>query len=92
MRFGVLAFSLFGAVVATSQSSARCKTVPGDKAWPSKSEWNSFNRTVGGRLVATVPLGAPCHGSTFDNTTCEDLKSQWQTEKIQYVPCIFKTT
>ncbi|KAJ4312742.1 hypothetical protein N0V94_007295 [Neodidymelliopsis sp. IMI 364377] len=84
MRFAVLAFSLFGAVVATSQSSARCKTVPGDKAWPSKSEWNSFNRTVGGRLVATVPLGASCHGSTFDNATCEDLKSQWQTEKIHY--------
>ena len=60
-----------------------CKTFPGDWFWPSQFEWSLFNRTVGGRLVATVPLGAPCHGASFDNATCENLKSQWQTEKIQ---------
>ncbi|KAJ4353059.1 Zinc finger E-box-binding homeobox 1 [Ascochyta clinopodiicola] len=84
MRFIVLASTLFGATFASGQSASRCKTFPGDKAWPSTSEWNSFNRTVGGRLVATVPLGSPCHGSTFDNTTCEALKGQWQYEKVHY--------
>jgi hypothetical protein len=85
MRFTVLAFTLFSAVLTNGQSSSRCKTFPGDKTWPSNAEWSSFNRTVGGRLVATVPLGAPCHGSSFDNATCENLKSQWQYEKIQCV-------
>ncbi|KAF1847676.1 FAD-binding domain-containing protein [Cucurbitaria berberidis CBS 394.84] len=84
MRFIVTALTLFGAVLANVQPSSRCKTFPGDKAWPSKAEWNNFNRTVGGQLVATVPLGTPCHGASFDNATCESLKSQWQYEKIHY--------
>ena len=83
MRFTVLAFTLFGAVLANVEPSSQCKTFPGDKTWPSKSVWDNFNSTVGGRLVATVPLGAPCHGANFDNATCESLKSQWLYEKIQ---------
>ncbi|USP78593.1 hypothetical protein yc1106_05867 [Curvularia clavata] len=61
-----------------------CKTFPGDWFWPQPFEWSLFNKTVGGRLVATVPLGAPCHGASFNSATCESLKSQWQTEKIHY--------
>ncbi|KAH7134114.1 isoamyl alcohol oxidase [Dactylonectria macrodidyma] len=61
-----------------------CKTFPGDKAWPTKAAWKAFNATVGGRLIETVPLGSPCHGSTFDNATCEYLKSQWQYEEVHY--------
>lgn len=52
--------------------------------WPSTSDWDAFNQTVRGRLVATVPLGTPCHGSAFDNALCEDLKSKWQYEEIHY--------
>lgn len=78
-RLTLLGLTFFSVALAS-----QCKTFPGDGAWPSKSEWNSLNETVGGRLVATVPLGAPCHGSSFDNATCESLKDQWQYEKIQY--------
>jgi hypothetical protein len=86
MQLTVVAITLLGAILANGQpSSNRCKTFPGDKAWPAKAEWDAFNRTVSGRLVATVPLGTPCHGASFDNATCENLKSQWQAEKIQYV-------
>lgn len=56
--------------------------------WPSTSDWDAFNQTVRGRLVATVPLGTPCHGSAFDNALCEDLKSKWQYEEIQYEPSL----
>jgi hypothetical protein len=85
MDFTLVAITLLDAVFANGQSSSRCKTFPGDKEWPTKREWDAFNRTVGGHLVATVPLGAPCQGPAFDNATCENLKSQWQYEKIQYV-------
>ena len=81
MRFTIFAFKLFTAALVSSQ----CKAFPGDTAWPSQSEWSDFNKTINGRLVATVPLGAPCHGASFDNATCENLKSLWQTEEIQYV-------
>ncbi|KAF2127476.1 FAD-binding domain-containing protein [Dothidotthia symphoricarpi CBS 119687] len=80
----VLACTLLCATFASCQSASRCKAFPGDEAWPSESEWDVFNTTVGGRLIATVPLGAPCHGSDFDATTCNDLKSQWQYEEIHY--------
>lgn len=88
MHLNVIAATLFVAISASAQPAApapACKTFPGDETWPAKAEWDAFNRTVNGRLVATVPLGAPCHGSSFNNATCESLKSQWQTEKIQYV-------
>ncbi|KAJ8117659.1 hypothetical protein OPT61_g1198 [Boeremia exigua] len=84
MQFTLASLTLFGAAVASAQASGQCKTFPGDKTWPSAAEWNSFNKTVGGRLVATVPLGAPCHGSAFNNATCESLQEQWQFEKIHY--------
>lgn len=83
MRFAVAGVTLLGVAIASGQPSSDCKTFPGDRAWPSSSEWSSFNRTVGGRLVATVPLGTPCHGVTFDNAACASLKDQWQFEKIQ---------
>ncbi|KAH8633758.1 hypothetical protein IG631_12393 [Alternaria alternata] len=83
MHSFVFILTLLSVVSATNPTPNRCKSFPGDKSWPSQSDWNSLNKTVGGRLVATVPLGAPCHGSTFDNATCESLKSQWQYEKIQ---------
>lgn len=83
MRFLSFALAIDGLASAYSVV-ASCKTFPGDSNWPSQPDWTAFNRTVGGRLVATVPLGAPCHGSAFDSAKCESLKSQWQTEMIQY--------
>ena len=83
--FVSIGYTLLGAVAAGSQASNECKTFPGDKSWPLKSEWNNLNKTVGGRLVATVPLGASCHGSTFDDATCKNLQEQWQYERVQRV-------
>lgn len=83
MRF--LGFPLaLGGLTSAAGLFSDCKFFPGDKYWPSETEWSILNATVGGRLVATVPLGTPCHGSAFNNATCESLKSQWQTEKIHY--------
>lgn len=87
MRSIVFIFALFGAALVNGQTRFKqCKVFSGDKAWPSKTEWDKLNSTISGRLVATVPLGAPCHGASFNNATCEELKEQWQFEKIQYVP------
>ncbi len=85
MRLPFAGFTLFSAALASGQAAAQCKTFPGDKKWPKVSEWDNFNKTVGGRLVATVPLGAPCHDPAFNNATCGSLQDQWQLEKIQCV-------
>lgn len=47
--------------------------------------WDGLNSTVGGRLVATVPVGAPCHDPVYNADTCDYLQGQWSWEGVQYV-------
>ncbi|KAK6860497.1 hypothetical protein PG995_004133 [Apiospora arundinis] len=95
VAFNVLLYFVIGAAVSgariaptpprdqltpTSAEDGNCKCFPGDPCWPSKSEWAAFNRTVGGRLVATVPLAAPCHHSPlapYDPAACAAVRSTW---------------
>ena len=55
----------------------QCRNIPGDAGWPATKEWQKLNSTVGGRLVATVPLGHVCHTAgvfgAFDEKKCADL-------------------
>ena len=62
-------------IEASDSSSCRC--FPGDDCWPSVSTWDAFNQSVDGRLVATVPLAAPCHAPNYDENKCEALKDGW---------------
>jgi hypothetical protein len=59
-----------------------CNVMPGDPAWPKQATWDRLNATVGGRLIATVPLGAVCHQGGFgmvsyDADRCANLKATW---------------
>lgn len=54
-----------------------CRCFPGDICWPSLEQWNRFNETVKGKLVATVPLAAPCHGVAYEPSECKTIKDQW---------------
>ncbi|KAK2601094.1 hypothetical protein N8I77_010566 [Diaporthe amygdali] len=58
-------------------ADASCRCFPGDACWPSDAEWSSLNATVGGRLIATVPLGSPCHDPHYDEEQCAYLRDQW---------------
>jgi hypothetical protein len=40
---------------------------------------------VAGRLVATKPIGSPCHDPTFDAAACDALKANWFNPLTQYV-------
>lgn len=60
-----------------------CKYLPGDEGWPSPDAWARLNETVGGRLVATVPLGAACHGDSYDEAECARLKDAWLYSEVQ---------
>ncbi|TKX25719.1 FAD-binding domain-containing protein 12 [Elsinoe australis] len=71
-----------------STNSSACRCFPGDACWPSTQVWQGLNQTVGGRLVATVPLAAPCHDSvfsTYDNATCANLQAEWLEPETHYV-------
>uniref|UniRef100_L2GIA3 FAD binding domain protein n=1 Tax=Colletotrichum fructicola (strain Nara gc5) TaxID=1213859 RepID=L2GIA3_COLFN len=55
-------------------SNATCRCFPGDDCWPTAAEWDAFNTTVGGRLIATVPIGAVC---PYDEAKCTALQNAW---------------
>ncbi|KAG0160614.1 hypothetical protein PDIDSM_8144 [Penicillium digitatum] len=56
-----------------------CHCLPSDSCWPAPSVWASLNGTVGGRLVATIPIGSPCHEPNYDAVACAVLKKSWTT-------------
>ncbi|KAF6830732.1 FAD-linked oxidoreductase-like protein 12 [Colletotrichum plurivorum] len=70
----------FGNGADLVERDSACRCFPGDDCWPTAAEWSAFNATVGGRLIATVPIGAVCHDSEFgayDEAKCSALRSAW---------------
>ncbi|TDZ36455.1 FAD-linked oxidoreductase ZEB1 [Colletotrichum trifolii] len=66
----------------TERAAGDCKCFPGDACWPAAATWDALNTTVGGNLIATVPLGSPCHDPTYDAAACASLQSKWQYSDI----------
>ncbi|KAK8070582.1 FAD binding domain protein [Apiospora hydei] len=61
-----------------------CRTILSDAAWPNITAWNNLNETVGGKLIATVPIAAPCHktlngapNDLYDEERCAVLRDTW---------------
>lgn len=59
--------------------------MPGDSAWPDSAAWAQFNSSVDGRLIRTIPVASPCHGSDYDATACDFVRSQWHHPPFQFV-------
>lgn len=61
--------------------SRTCRCYPDDKCWPSTADWESFNQTLGGKLIQTVPIASPCHdtfpGVSYDAAACADIQENW---------------
>ncbi|OBS22752.1 hypothetical protein FPOA_09081 [Fusarium poae] len=74
----LLALATNSGVAATES----CKCFPGDSCWPSDAEWSRLNNTVGGRLVATLPLGSPCHDPNYNAEECKSLQNEWHYSSI----------
>ncbi|KAL8811805.1 MAG: hypothetical protein Q9223_004871 [Gallowayella weberi] len=68
---------------------AACRNVPGDAGWPTTRSWNQLNKTVGGRLIKTIPIGSSCYKNTvnvanrkddihvYNEATCENVQKNW---------------
>lgn len=81
---GLVSF-VVAATNSSSSSSSSCYALPLDTDWPSASTWNSLNDTVDGRLIATVPIGSPCHDPNYDEAACAVLQNNWTVASTQYV-------
>ncbi|GAB1319752.1 hypothetical protein MFIFM68171_09962 [Madurella fahalii] len=75
--------SLFGfgddAAAVSESRPPICKAFPGDASWPSQSVWDSFNTTLDGALIKTVPLAAPCYSNwpQYDPVACQHVRDNW---------------
>jgi hypothetical protein len=58
-------------------TSRSCRKLPTDSDWPSRAEWSQLNKTIGGRLIGSVPLGAACHDPHYDEAKCNYLRENW---------------
>jgi hypothetical protein len=72
---------------ADARARRQCRCFPGDQCWPSNSEWSQFNRTLGGKLIATVPIASACHNDAFgpyNADQCTKLRSVWGFPETHY--------
>jgi hypothetical protein len=80
----VLIRSIFLCLQATAVFCHQgCRVIPGDRGWPSEQAWDQLNKTVSGRLVATVPVASTCHDSSYDEAACLAKKEQWDLAQTQ---------
>ncbi|KAI1107967.1 FAD-binding domain-containing protein [Jackrogersella minutella] len=81
---------LFVAIVKSNSTKRQsrgdeCRSIPGDDSWPTPEDWDSLNDTVEGRLIATVPIAAPCHNDFSTTTTTIDTYNEDQCDSLRRV-------
>ncbi|KAF2458352.1 FAD binding domain protein [Lineolata rhizophorae] len=72
--------SLLLGFVHNTTSTSSCRCFPGDLCWPTPEDWDAFNSTLGGKLVATIPIASVCHYDNFeayDEEACAALRDIW---------------
>jgi hypothetical protein len=60
-RSAIFSFDDENVVNIKTRPTANCKTFPGDLAWPSTVLWSTLNELLGGVLIKTIPIAAPCY-------------------------------
>jgi hypothetical protein len=78
-----LIWAMLLAKLGGAQENKKCLVLPGDADWPNAEAWSLLNSTVNGKLVATVPIGSPCHDPTYDASACDALKAAWTNPLTQ---------
>ncbi|PHH68130.1 hypothetical protein CDD82_811 [Ophiocordyceps australis] len=62
----------------------QCKPRPGDFGWPAQESWDALDQALGGALIKTVPLAAPCHDGwgVYDAEKCRVITSHWTKPEL----------
>lgn len=72
---------LASAAPALVRKDGSCRALPGDADWPQEEEWETLNRTVGGRLIRGVPLAeASCYSTNVSakSEVCVTVQGEWE--------------
>ena len=53
------------------------KQAPEDNCWPSTSQWDAFNQSLFGKLIADVPPALPCYpGPAYNTEACATIDTE----------------
>ncbi|KAB5588741.1 hypothetical protein CTheo_7818 [Ceratobasidium theobromae] len=63
------------AILSTTLAAESCTA--DQSCWPSSKTWAFFNSTIAGKLVAPRPAAWPCHDPNYDETACNNVKTNW---------------
>jgi hypothetical protein len=67
--------------------SGQCKAFPGDSKYPKEILWSVFDRLLGGALIKTTPIAAPCYKKSpwndYDEAKCADISARFTTSDLQ---------
>lgn len=75
------------AVARRAIKSGQCKAFPGDSKYPKEWMWSIFDLLLGGALIKTTPIAAPCYAnsawSDYDEAKCADISARFTTSDLQ---------
>ena len=80
LNLGLCALGAAAAATEEQQSPyppPRKRCTAHEACWPSAAEWNAFNTSVNGRLIASRPTAAVCHDPTYNAELCDEVKANW---------------
>ncbi|KAF9978918.1 hypothetical protein BGZ73_008423 [Actinomortierella ambigua] len=64
-----------------ASSNLKCKCLPDQACWPKESDWNSFNASVGHRLIKTVPVASESHAPKYNEARCREIVQDYNYDK-----------
>ncbi|KAK4158652.1 FAD binding domain-containing protein [Cladorrhinum sp. PSN259] len=81
----VFAFGRGTNAETASKPRARCKTYPGDLAWPTEPIWDLFNDLLGGALIKTIPEASLCYPEwgRYSAAECQELTRSWNNSTLR---------
>ena len=70
---------------APNLEPGECRTFPGDSSWPPESEWSELNNLLGGSLIQTVPIAAPCYKDwdVYNKEQCDAISEKFTNPYLQ---------
>ncbi|KAB5559638.1 hypothetical protein GE09DRAFT_1172619 [Coniochaeta sp. 2T2.1] len=81
----LFAFDNGNALDTRFSAGGTCKVFPGDAEWPSPPTWDIFDRVLGGALIETVPVAAPCYKNLglYDAGKCARVRDSFTNPYFQ---------
>ncbi len=71
--------------VASLWLDNECRYFPGDRGWPSDSEWSRLNASIDGALLKPEPAAAACYpGPGYDEERCRFLVERAASERCKW--------